>query len=826
MKVTIKKATGILVILDNFAQLVEVTDDSYVYELTYQINPVTAIKQSSYSVSIRIKNTPAVKKQTQIFSAKPSETQKINDNILLYNSRQKDLAAQVIKETIASVNSDITNKIPNNLTGKLSNASITSPVVVKRYKTVENVPVSSLDKSNYNLPVLNLNLNKPNLTVASKALPSSSDAKNQFGLQQTNENLTKKLYSTLIYEKGIDPTEILGSKSNSLVSTKSSFDGTISKLPFFNKQIVKENLEAKRLVESFLNTNNSFNQSELTSEQTLPIIVNKEDTFIEKKQLIKISKTSLESGQFYVIFELLNQRGTNVQTESRVVFHSNILEYFEIPVEPPVVTKRAVGSMGKVTFDIKQIDPNASSINVYAKKINPGISPDEQRFFLIRNVPITESDGLKKFEDIVSTINPIIYRFVPVSKTNQISSVFTSILVSFSKNQIPILMKKKRKPYFAKISAKVVENTIQVNVNEVPINAIAVRIYKKDKTFKKTKQLVLQKNLISGDTNISYTDTDIKQNRIYEYTCNVIYKDGTIEQTPVPAIIEYVPVQSNILSFTLENVVTNGNVSFKINFSNIQNSDEIVKTLITQQNLSDQFTSDVTDNKEKLNKLFAFEVKRLNITKGIEENFGILQSDTFSESELGKIKNVKPTEAGNQYQYIITAFIRNPETLFPTLERTVQVRPNITYSFKPYKWYHPITLNNGSIVSDTSLKQNYSKNTFSFGNIVGKNTIEVNLTNKNPTITKINAIKANNNKILLQWQVDSNPNLIDHFIIRLNTLGVYTIIGKSHSISESNSFKFLDLLTNGEKGSLIYYITPIYLDNSSGLTISSNPIVI
>ena len=70
---------------------------------------------------------------------------------MLYNSRQKDLAAQVIKETIASVNSDITNKIPNNLTGKLSNASITSPVVVKRYKTVENVPVSSLDKSNYKL---------------------------------------------------------------------------------------------------------------------------------------------------------------------------------------------------------------------------------------------------------------------------------------------------------------------------------------------------------------------------------------------------------------------------------------------------------------------------------------------------------------------------------------------------------------------------------------------------------------------------------------------------------------------------------------------------
>ena len=100
----------------------------------------------------------------------------------------------------------------------------------------------------------------------------------------------------------------------------------------------------------------------------MPIIVNKEDTLIEKNQLITIPKTLLNSNQFYVIFELLNQRGTNVQTESRVVFHSNILEYFETPTEPPIVTKRAVGNMGKVTFDIKQVDPNASSINVYAKK--------------------------------------------------------------------------------------------------------------------------------------------------------------------------------------------------------------------------------------------------------------------------------------------------------------------------------------------------------------------------------------------------------------------------------------------------------------------------
>jgi len=826
MKVTIKKATGILVIPDNFAELVEITDEYFVYEITYKINPVTAIKQSSYSVAIKASTTPAVKKEIQMFSANPSETQKINDNILLYDLRRKDIVAEIAKETIGKKISDITNKIPNNLTTKLSNASITNSIPIRTYKDIENVSVSDLRKSGQSLPVFDLNINKSKQTVIGKTLPSIPDSKMNSGLQQANEK-TQKLYSTLLYEKGIDPTQILGSKSNSIIPTKNALDGTVTKIPFFNKQINKDNYDAKELIETFLNTNNSLEQQNLVSTQTLPIIITKTDTLIEKKELIKIPKNSFSTDQFYIIFELLNLRGTNVQTESKVVFHNNILEYFQMPTEPPIVSKRPVGSPGKITFDIKQMDSNSSSINVYAKKINPGITPSEQRFTLLKKIQIRIEDGLQKFEDIVATTNPIIYRFIPVGNNNKISSVFTNVFVSFTKNEIPIKTKKKRKPYYLKINANVISNKIQINVSEIPINAVTLEIYKRDVSYKKKFVLLVQNNLNSIGLSYSYLDPDIKDNRIYEYIAKIIYKDGTVEQTSTPALVEYLPVENNILSFTAENFISNNNdTTFEINFSNIKNSDEIINNLLIQQNLNDQFGTDVIDNKSKLNKLFAFQVKRINLTKGIEESFGILQDLNFSDSKLGKIKNVEPINAGNSYQYEITAFVRSPETLFPTLEKNVQVRPNVSYSFKPYKWHHPITLNKGNIKSESSLIRNYSKNTFSFGNVVAKNYFNVDLTKQNPTIVKINAIKSNNNKILLQWQIDSNPNAIDHFIIRLNALGVYTIIGKSHSITDSTNFQFLDILTNGEKGSLTYYITPIYLNNSSGITSISNSILV
>ena len=79
---------------------------------------------------------------------------------------------------------------------------------------------------------------------------------------------------------------------------------------------------------------------------------------------------------------------------------------------------------------------------------------------------------------------------------------------------------------------------------------------------------------------------------------------------------------------------------------------------------------------------------------------------------------------------------------------------------------------------------------------------------------------------MLTWTIDGNLEKIDHFIITLTRLGVKSVIGGSHNISDSNSFVFYDILTDGEVGEVYYSLIPVYFDYSLGQEISSNNIII
>ena len=60
------------------------------------------------------------------------------------------------------------------------------------------------------------------------------------------------------------------------------------------------------------------------------------------------------------------------------------------------------------------------------------------------------------------------------------------------------------------------------------------------------------------------------------------------------------------------------------------------------------------------------------------------------------------------------------------------------------------------------------------------------------------------------------------FLIEIN--GMRTIVGKSHAVGGTNSFSFIDVLDNGEHGTLEYLITPVYFDYTRGSEIRLAPI--
>ena len=73
----------------------------------------------------------------------------------------------------------------------------------------------------------------------------------------------------------------------------------------------------------------------------------------------------------------------------------------------------------------------------------------------------------------------------------------------------------------------------------------------------------------------------------------------------------------------------------------------------------------------------------------------------------------------------------------------------------------------------------------------------------------------------------SNINNSFHFLITMTVLGMKQVVGKTHNITESNWFQFIDLLDHKEDhGTLTYEVVPVYYDYTRGTPVSSNKVVI
>lgn len=821
MKLFVKRDRGLLEIPEEFAILEKITEDGkFRYSITYQIDPIKAAQQNAFKVLIHISSKPYIKKINPIFANANNSNENLILNILQKKSKQKDFVRQQKTDYILSYISDVTAKIPNNLTTQLKNANIKQNIVIKKFKEITTSPVEALNNANYNLPVLEMNLNKTNSDLLSENITD-------------NTQRLKIIANHLLYDKGIDPANILGQKTNTLVSAKQVFNGTVTKKPFFNNKEIKNNIEATDLVQNFLNKTVVTSQLELSGKDYINILTDKEQNFVEITETIDIPISALTDNEFYVIFELKNNK-TTVELESFHVNHGKNLISLKIPTEPPSVIDVGVNKPGKVLLQVKQEDENAVAINVYKKELKPTIVTTDSVYNFVGKIDLNKNQGFQRYEDIAASLHPIIYRFVPVNADGLQSSVFTSKVIKFDKSGISKNIKNKRKQFFVGYNSEIGSQSVNVEITNIPSGPIAIRLLKRNKTsLEKEYEQVGDIFTIQGNNNnaIIVEDFDVKINRIYEYICELFYKDGTVEKSANNIIVEYKPITNNILSIELSDatIVESGqnyDATFTIKWTYISNDFELVKKLLVEQNLISEFNQDVFNNRENLNKLFAFSVTRTNITTNEVDSFGIIDNLQFSDLKYGKPKGITPVKPGFDYKYTVTSYLRNPETLLPKLERTVEISKNVSYTFNPFKWRHPLVLNVGNISNVKAIASNHAKNDFTFGNTVEIKSVNLSLADVLPTISEVKATKLRKNQVLLQWKILGNIGKIDHFVITLNLLEMQTIIGKAHNISNTNYFQFLDVLTNGEKGALIYSITPIYFDYNPGTSVKTNLVII
>lgn len=813
MRARIKRTANIMQIPGEFATLEQITQQGeFVYKVRFRIDPVKAVRAKTFKVKISAADQPEVKKTIRTFAN--FNTRAITKRLLTRAAALKDIARQRDSNRFFTYLSDITKRIPNDRTISLAKGVFTDPQIVKKVRKIRPALASDLTDRNLRLPVLDQNLNRnidTGRSVSTRTIRSSA--------------------TQLLFNNKIDPASFVGARTNSIRSAVRASDGTSSKrTPAIQSRIASGRL----LVGTLLNDRLYANQIQIEPSRFLNTLVREDSSWIEIEETLRIPVGDLEGDEFYYIFELIDERGIRVQTVTRAVPHSKNVSLLQIPTKAPTITAVPIGKLGKTVLNIKQNDPNATSVNIYRRDIKKAVPNLDAQYDLVGSLDIEQGVGFRKIEDVFASTNPIVYRIVPVNSNGILGAEFESAVVQQRRGNLATRSNYFRRTYYVSLSHEVLESSIVVSLADVPAGPIAVKLKRKDRTINQQAFTdVGDITLIDEDSNapIVFEDTTVKEDRIYEYRAILLFPDGAEEISANNLIVEFCPIANNILDLELsepevEQVGDDVDVTFEIDKNVIQGDADLVKSFLSEQGLTAQYQDQLLANRNLLQDLFAVRITRTNLNTGELEDFGIIDGPQFSDKKFGPVKGVKPLQAGFSYTYNITAHARETDTLFDTLNRNINVRTNVSYSFAPAKWRHPLALIRGNISNESSRVRNHSKSTFTFGRVVDTKSSTVSLAENIPSLTEGKASQFGENKIFVQWKVQGNVNKIDHFIIILDILGIKTVVGKSHNITNSNYFQFVDELTNEECGELTYYIVPVMFDYSRGPEIKTNSVVI
>lgn len=820
MRAFIKREQNIIDVPEDFANLYKIdsnlVDGSYHYKFQYYVNPQKAFRNNAITVEIFVSKNPYEIKTQRVFgTTNPDE---IITNIRLKNQLQKDSyrSYDLVKDNtvyVPMITSDITRFISNQIVSNFSRKFADTRTVVTTRTSMKPVKVSDLTDRNVSMPILEVNTSR------------IGELTNSVELRQKAVNV--------LYQKKIDPADFVGKRTNSIISAKSSYSGTTPKKNENTKNFSQDDVLVSSLLSGGL-VNSDANKRP-GDIQNVPVVETSDQLVVEETMEIPVSY--LDADDFYVVFRLKNKNGIIIQTVSGLVEHGKQVSLMKIPSIPPVIICPPKSSFGGTSINLKQVDPSGTSIKLYRKTFSTLESIKDSTYSLVGEVKCTSNDGFKTIYDYPNSIDPVIYRAISVNSNGLFGSEFSSVVVENVRGPVAKTSAINQKPCFVTIASTVLPSGISLKLSNFPSEPVAFELRKRDlsllnKTFTSISNPILLDSLESSS--IAVEDTNMSLKHIYEYSVFLYYKTGEIKQSSSRHVVQFKPVTSNIVSleFSPPDIQQSGgneiDVTFTITKKIVQNSADQVKNFLTKQGFLGEFQDDIIANRDKLGNLFAIGLKRQNLSTGQVEDFGILEDDeNFSDVQAGAVAGISPLQAGFEYKYILTAYSRNIESLLPKLVKTNSEVENLTYTYTPSEWTHPITLEDGNLVTEASLKRNHSNKEFTFGSIADSKEIQVSLAEVLPSIYDGKArFLPGRKSVLVQWKIQGNINKIDHFIIVLEILGMKTIVGKAHNVSNSNYFQFLDTLDNQESGGLTYFIIPVYFDYSRGVDLKTNQVIV
>ena len=819
-KKLLQQSVNVFEVPDNFITLLNVDNikQEYTYKVQFFVDPKKAAQYKTFLIELQVSTNP-LNSNPEINTVSNNSNDRVIRNILSRNQQLRDLFRSQEQNVIKKVMIDITSAISNDITSDLSKGRINDSFVVRNRIVIRPVPIQELNDQNIAMPVLDRNLNSINIERDNR-----------------NDNSTlRRDASNLVYARKIDPASFVGRRTGTFSSARRTSRGLTVSKDFQEYQNKNNFFEETRLIRSLLATGQTSNQTQLPSNVSLNVPIRETSTQIVIEKTFTLPFNESLEPDFYLNFRLRNTKKLFVQNVSRIVNHTKNVERTLIPYLGPTITFLKHTYVGGTALALKQNDPNATKIKIYRKDFKKTQPNTDSEFIFVGEVEAKKSDAFPAtITDAYISTNPVLYRAIAVNDSGIMSAEFGSVVVEATGQPIARRDKRFKKPYFVGLNYSIESSALNIFIRDIPVEVIALELLKRNKTnfekeFSRVDDLVYLQDVTNGS--IAISDIEVQQNKVYEYAVKLYFKTGSTQIASNNLIVEYAPITNNIVDIVTDSpqTITVGNsidITFNITKNVIQTDANNIKLFLASQGFTTEFQDDITANREKLGSLFAIEVQRANITTGEIEHFGIIDSDQFSDIQYGQPKGVKSLQPGYEYKYILTAYARDPETLFPTANRDIEVSENVSYTLYPQKWRHPVTLTEGNLVTENTLRRNHGYSTFTFGKVVDITEVNVSLGEMLPSLLDAKVTQINQNKNLIEWKVQGNVLKIDHFIIVLDSIGIKTIVGKCHNISNSNYFQFVDLLSNNESGEITYSIIPVYYDFSRGTDLKTNQIII
>lgn len=816
---------------DEIAVLETVDGGQCRYSITYNINPFICAREQAFQVKIHVADKPYAGKVEPAFNTtaaafaankKPAATspEKTLEMMLTRSSRIKDsIRGARLTNYLLTFNSDVTAHIPNDLAYLLSSKTIASSggVPIKSKKSYKIISNDDLAAKSLSAPRLERFIQPGSESTPPTILAATGDSRN-IGIR-------------LLFEQGVDPADAF-MKENAVTMAPVTHGGVRKKDP---------TTKSTALQQQFVTTLVRDNKVPTPSSSVRVIPVLESENTLSITEMLSIPLDIVGTADFYLVFELVNSSGLVVEKIIRNVEHHKLLSLVQTPVIEPTVFSIAAAKPGQCVFQIQQNDPMGIGVAVY-RKIWYADTPNSVStgYSLVGRQPLLFGEK-RVVEDSVSNINPVVYRVVPYGRDEQLGSVFGSTVTHA--REIINNKKKNVKSGFITMSYQNTSEGVELTIKDIPPGVVSVEVYRKD--FRKLTQqneLIDTPFFIGNEktTTIRAVDANVVQGRVYEYSCVLVYKEGSRVAGTTTLVVDYVLETAGFLStfITGTKVIKTGGVNydciFELQTDFLEKDESLIRKALEKAGALSYFQGDIT--RDKLQLATAYKFIRTNLTTGEVEDLGVGTSTSFRDSTYSTVKGAKPIEAGYEYSYKVLTHFRTPDSIVQGATQNV-IRQKILgtdglftneydYTYEPYRWQHPMALNEGTLTSPSSLKKNHTKNDFTFGAIGASSETTISLLDMLPSILEAKAYKLNSRINKIEWKLSGAASKIDHFIIALEVDGMRSVVGKAHSFSETNLFRFIDYLDNGEKGVLSYVIIPVHYDFSKGREAKTNYVVV